>query len=79
MQEIRRELQSQGASFDPAASESLTQELGAITARSAYRRTETRAAVRALLSEEQRTKLDALESQRGKGREPGKMKGPRQD
>ncbi|MEZ5554883.1 Spy/CpxP family protein refolding chaperone [Haliea sp.] len=79
MQEIRRELQSQGASFDPTASESLTQELGAITARSAYRRTETRAAVRALLSEEQRTKLDAMESQRGKGREPGKMKGSRQD
>jgi Spy/CpxP family protein refolding chaperone len=79
MQEIRRELQSQGASFDAAASESLTEELGAITARNAYRRTETRAAVRALLSEEQRAKLDAMESQRGKGREPGKMKGPRQD
>jgi Spy/CpxP family protein refolding chaperone len=77
MQEIRRELQSQEANFDPAASESLTGELGAITARSAYRRTETRAAVRALLSEEQREKMDAMERQRGKGRGPGKMQGPR--
>ncbi|HAN69663.1 MAG TPA: hypothetical protein DCQ70_14380 [Halieaceae bacterium] len=66
MKEIREALREQGENFDATASESLTRELGEVTARSAYRRTETRAAVRDLLNEEQRAELDAAESERGK-------------
>ncbi len=73
MQEIKTQLRAQADSFDAGATQALADELGAITARSTYRMTETRAAMHELLNEEQRGKLDAMESKRGeKWRKHGK-------
>lgn len=75
MREIRTQLRAQSDSFDAGATQALADELGQITARSTYRMTETRAAVHALLNEEQREKLEALEARRGErkhGKGPGK-------
>lgn len=73
MQEIKAQLRAQSARFDAGATQALADELGEITARSTYRMTETRAAVHALLGEEQRSKLEAMEAQRGEhGRKHGK-------
>jgi Spy/CpxP family protein refolding chaperone len=76
MQEIKTQLRAQSSNFDASVSRALADELGAITARSTYRMTETRAAVQALLSEEQRSRLEAMEAQRGEhGRKHGKGSG----
>ncbi|MFU8763346.1 MAG: Spy/CpxP family protein refolding chaperone [Haliea sp.] len=76
MREIKTQMRAQANSADAGANQALADELGAITARSAYRMTETRAAVRALLSEEQRSKLEAMEAQRDEhGRKHGKGSG----
>lgn len=73
MREIKMQLRAQANSADAGANQALADELGAITARSAYRMTETRTAMQALLSEEQRSKLEAMEAQRGEhGRKHGK-------
>ncbi|MEQ9462388.1 MAG: Spy/CpxP family protein refolding chaperone [Haliea sp.] len=75
MREIKTQLRAQSDSFDAGATQALADELGQITARSTYRMTETRAAVNALLNEEQREKLEALEAKRGErkhGKGPGK-------
>lgn len=76
MREVKTQLRAQANSADAGANQALADELGAITARSAYRMTETRAAVQALLSEEQRSRLEAMEAQRGEhGRKHGKGSG----
>lgn len=73
MREIKTQLRAQSSNFDASAARTLADELGEITARSTYRMTETRAAVHALLGEEQRSKLEAMEAQRGEhGRKHGK-------
>ncbi|MFO7553545.1 MAG: Spy/CpxP family protein refolding chaperone [Haliea sp.] len=73
MREIKQQLRAQVGSFDADATRALADELGQITARSSYRMTATRAAVHALLDEDQRGKLEAMEAQRGEhGRKHGK-------
>lgn len=73
MQEIKTQLRAQTSSFDAGATQVLADELGEITVRSTYRMTETRAAVQALLGEDQRSKMEAMEAQRGEyGRKHGK-------
>jgi len=73
MREIRTQLRAQSRDFDASATRALADELGEITARSSYRMTETRAAMHALLGEEQRSKLETMEGQRSDyGRKHGK-------
>ncbi|MDO8861210.1 Spy/CpxP family protein refolding chaperone [Haliea sp. E1-2-M8] len=80
MQEIKTQLRAQANSFDAGVARALADELGQITARSTYRMTATRAAMHELLDEEQRSKLEAMEAQRGEhgrkhGKGAGKVKG----
>ncbi|MDP4651691.1 MAG: Spy/CpxP family protein refolding chaperone [Haliea sp.] len=74
MQEIREALRAQGDNFDAASSEALTAEMGEITARTSYRRAETRSLLRAQLEEAQRARLDTMEKQRS---EQGASQGKR--
>jgi len=67
MREIRRLLRERGDAVDAATAQSLTEELGQITLRSADRRAETQAAVRELLDEEQRQRMDEMHSKRAEG------------
>ena len=76
MREIKAQLRAQSDNFDARTSQALADELGQITARSTYRMAETRAAMQALLDEEQRGKLEAMEARRGEhGRKHGKGSG----
>jgi Spy/CpxP family protein refolding chaperone len=68
MRELKAELRPDGGTFDAAGARATADELGEITARLSFRMAETRAAVHALLNEEQRAKLQALEAQRGERR-----------
>jgi Spy/CpxP family protein refolding chaperone len=66
MRELRQQLRAQQSSFDAGTAQALADELGQITARSSYRRVETRAAIHRLLDDSQREKLEQMEAKRDK-------------
>ncbi len=64
MQELRQQLRAQQSSFEAGTAQALADELGQITARSSYRRVETKAAIHRLLDDSQREKLEQMEAKR---------------
>ncbi|QIB64174.1 Spy/CpxP family protein refolding chaperone [Kineobactrum salinum] len=68
MQALRGQLRDQQSNFDAGTAQALADELGQITARSSFRRAETRAGIYQLLDDSQRQKLERMEAKRHKHR-----------
>ncbi len=66
LQVLRDELRNLRGAFDPGEAQKLADEIGEITGRLVYEMTATRAALRAVLTDDQREQLDTLrEEHRG--------------
>lgn len=69
MGEIREALEAQRSNFSAGETQKLADELGEITARTAYQMTSKRAEIYQLLTPEQRDEMDALRQQHGERRD----------